>query len=710
MKLNWNIAVGLQILLENNGSLTFKEIAKNLGISKTQAYDLLTACRYYLKEKGISVFCPKKKGVLQLDADAQKQLKDLLYDIASLEREFPPAGRRRYLFFELWHTPYLKNHQICAALDVSRNTCINDIMGLSEELQQAGFDVRVNSSVNGYTLSGNEADLRKALVWELSYVGCWTHPGERYPLSSRIEYAYYGLPYEEICNMAENLVSTATHMNIFLSEQSCFLIAAVFLLWMDRWKRGKYLCSTDVDEALTRLHGREKIYWLLQDTGVKPLMELLRKDSRLQVAERSEIIKAETEELIRTIICIASIYEEYPEPLFYSDPKLEDEVSAIVPAFERAGGNKFPHRTLVAQNARQYIRGALSRVAFGYSFYRAEDALINREYCYLLELTRSVVSGIPVLESHLNENELVALTLQYIGWMSVDEKENEESALDMPRIGIVCANAVGVGGLLRTQIHHFFPEASTCLIPLAQLKSKKAKADLFISTLALDTEVPCLRVSALLTTHDRYRIQKQINQYLGQTGHNAELLCDIQQIVRDFVEEEHMPLLNARLEQLLANKKIKILKERSTMLTDLITQKRIQCIERVSDWREAIRTASVPLLEDGSIQESYVDAMVESVETIGPYIVLAPGIALPHARPEAGVERLAMALLRTQEPVYFDDTKYANLFFVLASSDGKSHMTALIQLSHIFGSEGIFERFMAADGPAELWALLNERE
>ena len=37
-------------------------------------------------------------------------------------------------------------------------------------------------------------------------------------------------------------------------------------------------------------------------------------------------------------------------------------------------------------------------------------------------------------------------------------------------------------------------------------------------------------------------------------------------------------------------------------------------------------------------------------------------------------------------------------------------MTALIQLSHIFGSEGNFESFMAADGPAELWALLNEQE
>ena len=72
------------------------------------------------------------------------------------------------------------------------------------------------------------------------------------------------------------------------------------------------------------------------------------------------------------------------------------------------------------------------------------------------------------------------------------------------------------------------------------------------------------------------------------------------------------------------------------MLTDLITQKRIQCIERVSDWREAIRTASAPLLEDGSIQESYVDAMVESVETVGPYIVLAPELPFPHARPGGG--------------------------------------------------------------------------
>ena len=69
-----------------------------------------------------------------------------------------------------------------------------------------------------------------------------------------------------------------------------------------------------------------------------------------------------------------------------------------------------------------------------------------------------------------------------------------------------------------------------------------------------------------------------------------------------------------------------------------------------------------------------------------------------------------MALLRTREPVYFDGEKYANLFFVLASADGKSHMNALIQLSHIFGGDGVFETFMAAEGPSELFALLNRQE
>ena len=50
----------------------------------------------------------------------------------------------------------------------------------------------------------------------------------------------------------------------------------------------------------------------------------------------------------------------------------------------------------------------------------------------------------------------------------------------------------------------------------------------------------------------------------------------------------------------------------------------IQQLDKVNDWQTAVRIASKPLLEYGYIEESYVEAIISSVNEIGPYIVLAP--------------------------------------------------------------------------------------
>lgn len=45
------------------------------------------------------------------------------------------------------------------------------------------------------------------------------------------------------------------------------------------------------------------------------------------------------------------------------------------------------------------------------------------------------------------------------------------------------------------------------------------------------------------------------------------------------------------------------------------------------------------LEKSGAIEPRYIDAMINTVKEIGPYIVIAPGIAMPHARPEAGAKK-----------------------------------------------------------------------
>ena len=51
---------------------------------------------------------------------------------------------------------------------------------------------------------------------------------------------------------------------------------------------------------------------------------------------------------------------------------------------------------------------------------------------------------------------------------------------------------------------------------------------------------------------------------------------------------------------------------------------------------EAIREAGNALCRAGACSPQYVQAMVDSYRELGPYFVIAPGLALPHARPEQG--------------------------------------------------------------------------
>ncbi|MFB8734775.1 PTS sugar transporter subunit IIA [Bacillus sp. SL00103] len=44
--------------------------------------------------------------------------------------------------------------------------------------------------------------------------------------------------------------------------------------------------------------------------------------------------------------------------------------------------------------------------------------------------------------------------------------------------------------------------------------------------------------------------------------------------------------------------------------------------------------------------------MIQSVDQNGPYIVIAPQVAIPHARPEDGVNELSMSLMTFEQPVF----------------------------------------------------------
>ncbi len=145
------------------------------------------------------------------------------------------------------------------------------------------------------------------------------------------------------------------------------------------------------------------------------------------------------------------------------------------------------------------------------------------------------------------------------------------------------------------------------------------------------------------------------------------------------------------------------------MITELIDLNRVIYRDGFEDWQQAVRVSCEPLIEDGSINPEYIDAIIACIHEYGPYIVIAPNICIPHAMAGGtGVNRSAVSLMVTQQAVSFEEgnpEKDARLFFVLAAKDADEHMANLVRLVEMLSDEEYVERILKTTSIEELKLL-----
>lgn len=133
----------------------------------------------------------------------------------------------------------------------------------------------------------------------------------------------------------------------------------------------------------------------------------------------------------------------------------------------------------------------------------------------------------------------------------------------------------------------------------------------------------------------------------------------------------------------------------------------INLIKSTSDWEESVKTAANPLLEKGFISENYVNAMINDIKRLGFYIVLREGVAMPHSRPENGVSKTAMSLLKLKEPVKYGENE-VKLIFILAAEDSEKHIEALTGFSELLQNDEEVEALMKAETTEEVIGIINK--
>lgn len=160
------------------------------------------------------------------------------------------------------------------------------------------------------------------------------------------------------------------------------------------------------------------------------------------------------------------------------------------------------------------------------------------------------------------------------------------------------------------------------------------------------------------------------------------------------------------------NKEMKRREDDRPMLSELLTADMIQLTDRKMGWEEAIDAAAGPLKKKEKINQSYIEAMINKVKDYGPFIHIGKGVALPHARPEDGVNELGMSLLKVDTPVLLsDDEKHPiQIFICLAAIDNEMHLKALASLTRILSNKEKLETLLNASTKEEILEIMTEGE
>ena len=148
------------------------------------------------------------------------------------------------------------------------------------------------------------------------------------------------------------------------------------------------------------------------------------------------------------------------------------------------------------------------------------------------------------------------------------------------------------------------------------------------------------------------------------------------------------------------------------MLRELVEKKHTVFAKSAASWQDAIRLSCSPFVNDGTVDDNYAEDIIRCVSKYGPYIVLLPGVAIPHSQ-EGGplVHGTGVSFMRLKEGVSFDpddSEKWADLFFAIAADDPAVHLENIRSLMDVLQNEELLEQLRQAFSDDDLLALAEE--
>ncbi|MBA4115644.1 MAG: PTS sugar transporter subunit IIA [Rubrobacter sp.] len=142
-------------------------------------------------------------------------------------------------------------------------------------------------------------------------------------------------------------------------------------------------------------------------------------------------------------------------------------------------------------------------------------------------------------------------------------------------------------------------------------------------------------------------------------------------------------------------------------MSDILTPETVELGVSLSSRDEAIRRAGALLVENGHVDERYVDSMFEREKSVSTY--MGNAVAIPHGTNDSKqwVTRSGLSIITVPEGVEYGNGDVAKLVIGIAGK-GDDHLDILSRIALVVSEEENVEKIVNARTKEELPAIFDE--
>jgi len=698
----------LKLIINSNAPITIKDIAERYKISpRTIRYDL-DRINEYLNEINLKPLNRKpNEGIsVELEEKEINKLLSLIGEMNSYDYIMSQNERIIYIIYKLIEKKnYVTANSLAEDLFVSRGTINNDLKEVKKLFENNKIELESAKS-KGIKAIGEEIRIRKVAS---SLMFDNTDTADLIDINFKKLFSNMDLEYiSKVIKIAEEQLENS------LSDYSFnnLLVHIAIAIKRIELEKDIVMDERELDNLVK-----------MPEFAIASAMAKMLEDRYNIKIPKSEIGYITIHLLGSNVM----LKEEKNDDLIY----IQLIAATLLGEVEKRTKYDFNLDKQLLDGLVQHIRPMIYRLKNGININNPLlDEIMNKYNEIFTYVGESLIFLKKDLNVEISREEIGYMTLHFMASLERVKNCNEAK----PRVLVVCATGVGTSKFVSMKLKSIFDINIIDTISSHEVARiiKNEDIDLIISTIPIKVEgIRCILVSPFLTEKNISELSLFFSKYSKYTSDfNYKKECALSYGETDELYNINLESKRNVIESILKivdknctiNDYYKLEKEIALYLTtcnknirsslsDILNHNFIRLNEEVNEWKEAIRKGGQILKENGCINEAYINAMINNVEKLGSYIVILPGIALPHAMPENGSYKIGFSIMTLRNPINFGNIENdpVKLIITMSVTDKKSHMNILKELMKIIEQDDFMYNVDAAKTIEEVLKIFNCR-